>query len=130
MEEHMKHGAFSWNELTTSDPKAAVEFYTKLFGWKTEVMHMPCSAGGQPMDYTIAKVGETGVGGIMAAPPGAPVAWTGYVTVDNIDETVKLAESLGGKVCVPPTDIPDIGRFAVLADPQGAVIAAITFLKK
>jgi len=65
----------------------------------------------------------------MAGPAGAPVAWTSYVTVDNVDETAKLAESLGGKICVPPTDIPEVGRFAVLADPQGAVIAAITHLK-
>lgn len=124
MEENLKHGAFSWNELTTSDTKAALEFYTKLFGWNTEVMHMEC------MDYTIVKVGDRMVGGVMAAPAGAPVAWTGYVTVDNVDETAKLAESLGGKVCVPPTDIPEVGRFAILADPQGAVIAAITYLKK
>jgi len=121
MEENIKYGAFSWNELTTSDPKAAVEFYTKLFGWHTEVMHMECA------DYTIVKAGERPVGGIMASPPDAPIAWTSYVTVDDIDDTAKLAESLGGKVCVPPTDIPDVGRFAVLKDPQGAIIAAITY---
>jgi len=120
----MKHGAFSWNELTTTDPQAALEFYTKLFGWNTEVMHMP------GMDYTVIKVGDRGVGGVMKAPPRAPVAWTGYVTVDNIDETVKLAESLGGKVCLPPTDIPEVGRFAILSDPQGAIISAITYLKR
>ena len=124
MEENMKHGAFSWNELTTTDTKAALEFYKKLFGWNTELMHMGS------MDYTIVKAGERMVGGVMTSPPGAPVAWTSYVTVDNVDETVKLAESLGGKVCIPPTDIPDVGRFAVFADPQGAVIATITYLKK
>ena len=124
MEENMKHGAFGWNELTTTDTKAALEFYTKLFGWNTEVMHMEC------MDYTIVKAGDRMVGGVMTGPPGAPVAWTSYVTVDNIDESVKLAESLGGKICVPPTDIPEVGRFAILLDPQGAVIAAITYLKK
>ncbi|MGA3171705.1 MAG: VOC family protein [Chthoniobacteraceae bacterium] len=124
MEEYLKHGAFSWNELTTSDPKAALEFYTKLFGWSTEVKHM-----GQ-MDYTIVKAGEEMVGGVMQAPTGAPIAWTAYVTVDNIDETVKLAEALGGKVCVPPMDVPDVGRFAILSDPQGALIAAITYVKR
>ena len=60
---------------------------------------------------------------------GCPVTWTGYVTVDNIDETAKLTESLGGRVIIPPTDIPEVGRFAILADPQGAGIAAITYLK-
>ena len=124
MEENKTHGAFSWNELTTSDTKAALGFYTKLFGWDTEVMHMGA------MDYTIVKAGGEMVGGVMAAPPGAPTAWTAYVTVDNIDETARLAESLGGKICVPPTDIPEVGRFAVITDPQGAVIAAITYVKK
>jgi len=130
MEENIKYGAFSWNELTTSDPKAAVEFYTKLFGWKTEVMHMSCPDSGQTMEYTILKVGDRGVGGVMKAPEGAPVAWTSYITVDDVDKTVKLAESLGAKVCVGPTDIPEVGRFAVFADPQGAVIATIMYLKK
>jgi predicted enzyme related to lactoylglutathione lyase len=130
MEDHLKHGAFSWNELTTSDPKAAIEFYKKLFGWEIEVTHNVASPDGRAMEYDIAKVGDNMVGGIMAAPPGAPVAWTSYVTVDNVDETVKLAESLGAKVCLPPRDIPNVGRFAILADPQGAIIAVITYVKK
>lgn len=124
MEENEKHGSFSWNELATTDTTAALEFYTKLFGWNTEVMHM------EFMDYTVLKVGDRMVGGVMQAPAGAPVAWTGYVTVDDIDETARLAESLGGKICIPPTDIPNVGRFAILCDPQGAIIAGITYLKK
>jgi len=118
-----KHGAFSWSELITTDPKAALDFYTKLFGWNTEVMHM------EGMDYTIVKSGDRAIGGVMKAPEGAPVGWKAYVTVDNIDETVILAQSLGAKICIPPTDIPDVGRFAILIDPQGAVIAAITYVK-
>jgi predicted enzyme related to lactoylglutathione lyase len=124
MEENMKHGAFSWNELITTDPKAAVEFYSKLFGWNSEVVNMG------HMDYTIVKAGDRQIGGIMPAPEGAPAGWKSYVTVDDIDETAKLAESLGGKLCVPPTDIPNVGRFAILIDPQGGVIAGITYLKK
>ena len=112
--ENMKQGAFSWSELTTPDPKAAVAFYTKVFGWKPEVMHLG------PMDYTVVKAGEVAIGGITTGQPEAPIAWTPYVTVDNIDETVKLAESLGAKVCFPPTDIPEVGRFAILRDPQGS----------
>jgi hypothetical protein len=118
------HGAFSWNELTTTDPKAALEFYTKLFGWTTEVMNMG-------MEYTVVKAGGQPIGGVMALPrEGCPVTWTTYVTVDNIDETVKLAESLGGRIIVPPMDIPEVGRLAIFADPQGAGIAAITYVKK
>lgn len=124
MEDHFKHGAFSWNELSTTDTAAALEFYTKLFGWNTEVMHMGT------MDYTVVKVGNQSIGGVMkACKEGAPIAWTAYVTVDNIDETVSLAESLGAKICVPPTDIPGIGRFSIFADPQGALIAAITYIR-
>jgi len=123
MSDILKHGAFSWNELTTTDTGAALDFYTKLFGWKLEVKHM------ETMDYIIAKVGDEMVAGVMAAPPDAPVAWTSYVTVDDIDETARLAESLGGVICVPPTDIPRIGRFAIMRDPQGAIFAAITYLK-
>ena len=83
------------------------------------------------MKYTIVKVGEEGVGGIMPIPPqaqGSPPNWGVYVTVDNIDATAKKAKELGGKVLVPPTDIPNVGRFAVLQDPQGAVISAITYV--
>jgi predicted enzyme related to lactoylglutathione lyase len=93
-------------------------------------MNVTCPADGKTTEYNIAKAGDRMVGGVMAAPPGAPVAWTSYVTVDNVDETVKLAESLGAKVCVPTTDIPNVGRFAILADPQGALIATITYIKR
>jgi hypothetical protein len=119
------HGAFSWNELTTTDTQAALEFYTKLFGWTTEVMDMP------GMKYTVVKAGGQPIGGVMALPrEGCPVTWTTYVTVDNIDETASLAQSLGGNIIMPPTDIPDVGRFAIFTDPQGAVIAAITYVKR
>jgi len=119
------HGAFSWNELTTTDTTAALEFYTKIFGWTTEVMHMP------GMDYTVVKAGGRPIGGVMAAnKEGCPTTWMSYVTVDNIDETVALAQTLGAKVCVPPMDIPEVGRFSVFTDPQGAVVAAITYVKR
>ena len=130
MEEVFKHGSFSWNELTTTDTAGALAFYTGLFGWTTEVKKMdgPTSTG--CTEYTIVKVGDRMVGGIMKSPPGVPTVWTSYVTVDNVDETAKQAESLGGKVMLPPTDIPHVGRFAILIDPQGAAIAAITYSNK
>lgn len=127
-EQFMQHGAFSWCELMTTDVAAAKVFYSGLFGWETEDMSMP------GMTYTVVKVGgdNTGVGGIMATPPeaqGMPPMWGAYVTVDDVDATAKTAEKLGGKVLVPPRDIPKVGRFCVIQDPQGAVISAITYMK-
>ena len=124
MEPFKTHGAFSWNELMTSDAQAATAFYGALFGWKFDSMDM-----GQG-SYSVIKVANAGIGGIMKTPPSAgpmPPSWCGYVTVDDIDEIARRCVSLGGKVLMPPTDIPTVGRFAVLQDPQGAVLNAITY---
>ena len=64
----------------------------------------------------------------MAA--GMPPTWGAYVTVDDVEATVAQAEKLGGKICIPPTDIPTVGRFAVIQDPQGAMLSVITYVKK
>ena len=123
-DQYKQHGAFSWFELMTSDVDGAKKFYTNLFGWHTEAMPMG------DMNYTIVKVGEEGLGGIMATPPqaaGTPPNWGVYVTVNDVDATARKAEELGGKILVPPTDIPTVGRFCVLQDPQGATISAITY---
>ncbi|HEX3446072.1 MAG TPA: VOC family protein [Chthoniobacterales bacterium] len=122
-----KHGMFSWNELLTTDPAAAEEFYTQLFGWTTQAWPMG------DFDYTIMKAGEVDVGGIMPIPEmakGMPPLWGAYVTVDDVDATAAKAEKLGGKIIVAPQEIPTIGRFTVIQDPQGAVISAITYVKK
>ena len=119
-----QHGAFSWFELMTTDTEGAKAFYSKLFGWKTEEMPM------EEMNYTVVKVGDEAAGGIMPIPPqaeGTPPNWGGYVTVDDVDATARKAEELGAKILVPLTDIPNVGRFFVLQDPQGAVISAITY---
>ncbi len=122
-----KHGAFSWSELMTNDVAAAKKFYGELFNWKME--EMPMSHGGT---YTVVKAGDEGVGGIMDmppnVPPGMPPVWGTYVTVDNVDETAQRAQKLGGKVVMPPMDIPNVGRMVVIQDPQGAVISAITYV--
>ena len=123
-DQYKQHGAFSWFELMTSDVDGAKKFYANLFGWATEAMPMG------DMNYTIVKVGEEGLGGIMATPPqaaGSPPNWGVYVTVNDVDATARKAEELGGKILVPPTDIPNVGRFCVLQDPQGATISAITY---
>lgn len=126
-EQFRQHGAFSWCELMTTDVEAAKGFYTGLFGWETEEMSMP------DMTYTVIKAGNKGIGGIMCmpkdAPPGMPPMWGAYVTVDDVDATALTAEQLGGKLVVPPRDIPDVGRFCVIRDPQGAVVSAITYKK-
>jgi predicted enzyme related to lactoylglutathione lyase len=119
-----QHGAFSWCELVTSDLAAAKAFYTELFGWGMQDMAME----GTP--YTVLKAGETEVGGMMVAPPGAgetPPHWGCYVTVDDVEACAAGAARLGGQVLVPPTEIPDVGRFCVIQDPQGAVISAIAY---
>jgi uncharacterized protein len=122
------NGAFSWMELMTSDPKAAEAFYSQLLGWELE----PAPMG--HVGYTAVKAGGQAIGGIMAmpkeVPPGMPSHWGAYVTVTDIEATVKKAQSLGGKVMVPPRDIEKVGRFAVLSDPQGAVFSLIQYKPK
>ena len=124
-EQFKQHGAFSWCELITTDVDAAKAFYTKLFGWDTEDMSMP------EMAYTVVKAGNKEIGGIMPIPKeaqGMPPMWGAYVTVDDVDLTAQTAEQLGAILLVPPRDIPNVGRFCVIQDPQGAVISAITYI--
>jgi len=119
-----KHGAFSWNELLTTDVDGAKAFYGELFGWEMRDEPMP---GGF---YTLLKAGDREVGGLMSMPAeaqDAPPAWGSYVTVDNVDQRVRHAEELGGKTIMAPRDIPNVGRFAVISDPQGAMLTLITY---
>ncbi|HXF46595.1 MAG TPA: VOC family protein [Burkholderiaceae bacterium] len=117
------HGAFSWSELVTPDPDAARAFYTALFGWGSKQMQMP---GGT---YTTFQVGDTSVAGMMKLPQGTDMApgWGCYVTVDDVEATCKRAVELGGKVLMPVTELPAVGRMAVIQDPQGALISVITY---
>jgi predicted enzyme related to lactoylglutathione lyase len=118
----MKSGTFCWNELMTTDAKAATTFYTALFGWRADEQDM----GG--MKYTMLKSGDTSAGGLMQMPSemrGVPTHWMSYVTVDDCDAAVKRSQRLGGKTVVPPTDIPNVGRFATIQDPQGAHVSVI-----
>jgi uncharacterized protein len=113
-------GDFCWNELVTSSVPAAKKFYTGLLGWKTK----PFDEG--MVDYTIILKGKNGMGGMMKRPkPGNPAQWIPYVLVDDVDSTVKKAAKLRGKVCMPPFDVPNVGRIAVLSDPQGAAFGII-----
>jgi len=117
-------GRFVWYELSTSDPAAAQRFYKAFMGWGTQAFEE--TGGGPP--YTMWTNGEKPVGGVWQlseelATKGVPPHWLPYVGTDDVDETVAEATQLGGSVVVPPTDIPNMGRFAVLKDPQGAVFA-------
>ncbi len=118
------HGAFSWNELMTTDIAGAKKFYGDLLDWQFEDMNLT-------MPYTLLKLGEEKAGGMMAmpddAPPGMPSMWGSYVTVDDVDSISKKVETLGGKIMHPPTDIPTVGRFCVIMDPQGAILTLITY---
>jgi len=124
METMKQHGAFSWNELLTRDVAGAKAFYGELLGWTLK------DDNSHGMEYTIATAGEMMVGGIMAIPAqakGMPSAWGAYITVDNVDALIPRVEKLGGKIVVPPMDIPDLGRFVVIRDPQGAMVSLITY---
>jgi predicted enzyme related to lactoylglutathione lyase len=125
MDAYKTHGAFSWSELMTSNPKAACEFYGTLFGWKVETKDM----GTGP--YHVLKIGDVSVGGIMGKPPGAPAGmpstWGCYVTVANVDETLSKAKTLGASVLMEPMEIKGVGRMAVIQDPQGAMLSVITY---
>jgi predicted enzyme related to lactoylglutathione lyase len=117
--QHPKPGEFCWNELITANVPAAKKFYSGLLGWKTK-------AFGKGVDYTIILKGKNGMGGMMKCPkPGKPAQWIPYILVADADATVKKAAKLRGKVCMPPVDVPTVGRIAVLSDPQGAAFGII-----
>ena len=118
-------GRFTWHDLMTTDPEAAKKFYTVVVGWGTQ------DWTGTTPPYTMWMAGETMVGGVMQLPAeavsqGSVAHWLTYIETQDIDETFALATKQGARTYVPPTDIPNVGRFAVLADPQGATFALFT----
>ena len=122
MAEFLSHvpGTFSWPELATTDQKAAVAFYRALFGWDVNESQI------NPTEtYSIFQMRgkETAAAYTMQEDErkmGVPPHWNSYVTVTNTDEATKKAEELGAKVIVPPFDVMEHGRMAVLQDPTGA----------
>jgi predicted enzyme related to lactoylglutathione lyase len=114
-------GRFVWHELMTSDTAAAAAFYPKVLPWRTAPSNMP--------GYTIWMAGQAQIGGLMAQPAdsgGAPPHWLIYLGTPNVDATCTQAQGHGARVVKAPGDIPNVGRFAVLADPQGATFAVFT----
>jgi predicted enzyme related to lactoylglutathione lyase len=108
-------GRFTWHELMTADTAATAKFYVSLFGWTVQEMNM-----GPMGTYRLFLNGDKQVGGAMNSPPGVPAHWLVYVGTESADATAKKVTELGGKVVVPPTDVPGMLRFAVALDPQGA----------
>jgi predicted enzyme related to lactoylglutathione lyase len=110
-------GRFVWHDLMTSDATAGLAFYQALFGWTTSSMDM-----GDMGTYTVVEAHGSGLGGVVPLDPshGVPSHWIAYVTTADVDATTAHAQSLGATVGVPPTDIPNVGRFSVVADPAGA----------
>jgi predicted enzyme related to lactoylglutathione lyase len=119
--------SLSWNELATRDMTAAKAFYSKVFGWTPKGNPMP--DGGEYVEWQLN--GKPVGGGLTMGsmyPPQTPPHWLVYFAVQNTDDTVKRAPELGGNVLAPAVDIPQ-GRFAVLADPEGAPFAVIQLPK-
>ncbi|HEX8178104.1 MAG TPA: VOC family protein [Pyrinomonadaceae bacterium] len=116
-------GTFCWNELATNDLAAARKFYTELLGW---TLHGSDAAG---MNYTEIEAAGRRIGGMYQTTPEMggqmPPHWMAYVAVDDVDGLAARVASLGGKVSVGPMDIPNVGRFAVISDPAGAVFSII-----
>jgi predicted enzyme related to lactoylglutathione lyase len=114
-------GSFCWAELATTDEGSAKKFYTTLFGWGFED-----SPAGPGMVYTTLKKNGKSVGALYKMRPeqkGMPPNWMTYVTVASADESAKKAKELGGKVFMEPFDVMDVGRMAIVQDPQGAMFS-------
>lgn len=116
------HGAFTWSELMTNDVDRCGSFYNGLFSWEPSVQKMPTG------DYTSFMLGDKGMGGMMAITEQmgpVPPHWGVYFGAEDCDATVAKAVELGGKVVMPTTEFPGVGRGALLQDPQGAMFSII-----
>jgi predicted enzyme related to lactoylglutathione lyase len=116
-------GHFVWHELMTNDVEGAKAFYTRVVGWGTT----PFGEGDPP--YILWTAGDVPVGGLMTTPQealGSPPLWFQYLTTPDVDASAAQVTALGGTVHVQPRDIPEVGRFAVVSDPQGATFALFT----
>ncbi|HEY7409577.1 MAG TPA: VOC family protein [Vicinamibacteria bacterium] len=117
-----QRGQFVWHDLMTTDPQKAKAFYGAVIGWSTQPFE------GSLIPYDMWTTSQGPLGGVMVLPEdarkaGSPPHWLAYVATADVDETVEQATGLGARTLVPGTDIPSVGRFGVVADPQGAVFA-------
>ena len=115
-------GRISWHELLTPDVEAAKSFYGRMLGWETEVW-LPGE-----VDYSMISGGDEQHGGFLSIDellPEAPPQWLAYVDVESVEDVAGKARDAGGSVVTGPRDVPEDARVVVVADPQGALIAAI-----
>ena len=126
MPDTRQHGTFAWNELATSDPERAMEFFRRTLGWTFEEFSLEegpywvASADGTP----VCGIGNMATGAVAAAEP----YWFGFIEVDDIDRRIEMARSEGAAILRPPHDVPGVGRVAVVRDPTGAAIGWMTGL--
>jgi predicted enzyme related to lactoylglutathione lyase len=123
------HGTFIWNELMTRDDERTMEFFNKVVGWTHE--DMPMGPGEPPYRVMKIKGAERGVAGIMKMtepkfPAQVPIHWCGYIAVDDVDKRAELVKQNGGEIVHGPEDIPNIGRFCIIKEPTGTVLAFMT----
>ena len=117
----MSHGSFVWSELMTTDAPAAAAFYQAVMGWSGH------DSGIAGESYTIFEAGGSPAAGLLELPrtaleAGAKPRWTPYVGVGDLDETVATFVHSGGRLVYGPETIDGVGRFAYVADPQGALL--------
>lgn len=122
------NGEICWRELATNDLPAALEFYSKLFGWTLEQTKVT------QMEYKEIQMDGVAYGGMMAideqwGPTPPPPHWTTYIAVTDADETAEKIVANGGSIRVPPFDAPGVGRMTMVADPSGANFAVIQFVR-
>src|SRR5687767_3868683 len=115
MSDATARGRFVWHELMTTEPESAANFFAKLIGWKRQPW-------GQDPSYTVLAANESPMAGVMSLPAEAKAAgarpnWLTYIYTPDIDETAQQASLFGAKIRKAPSDIPTIGRFAVIEDP-------------
>ena len=115
----VNQGPFIWHELVTSDQKKSGAFFCELLGWKAREVD-----AGKFGTYTLFQKEGQDVAGMMNPTPDTPSDdsyWHSYIAVEDVDRCAKRASELGGKLLVPPQEIPDVGRVCIVSDPMGAV---------
>ncbi len=118
-------GALCWAELSTNDTDAATEFYSALFGWSANVNKSPTGA-----DYTMFSIEDRPAAGMLEIQPewgDMPSSWSIYIGTDDLDAALEKAKSMGGNSFMPVMEVPDIGRFTMLQDPQGSHFTLMEF---
>ena len=116
-----RHGTPIWYELMSKDPLAARRFYSDVVGWQIDE-ELPA---GSTMDYRMISAGDGLIGGVLGltddmCKQGASPCWMMYIGVDDVDGCVAAITSSGGAVLLPAFDIANVGRIAMVSDPQGA----------